>query len=132
MMGKVGQRFRRYSWILFSVSGFMIFYSGLFFLGLLPMPEIHRFWDGSSTALVAAGLFDLIGGAVVLLLVSSMLARGYFRSTGDNMKFLTHLRALAIFCILGIMGDLIGGLYAVGAQIGLYSCVIDWMITMRD
>jgi len=42
------------------------------------------------------------------------------------------LRALAIFCILGIIGDLIGGLYAIGAQIGLYSCVIDWMITMQD
>jgi len=131
-MGEVGQRFRSYSWMLFLVSGFMIFYSGLFFLGLLPMPEIHRYWEGGSTALVVAGLLDLISGGAVLLLVFIMLARGYFRSAGNSMKFLTYLDALAIFCILGIIGDLIGGLYAIGAQIGLYSCVIDWIITMRD
>jgi len=131
-MGEVGQRFRSYSWMLFLVSGFMIFYSGLFFLGLLPMPEIHRYWEGGSTALVVAGLLDLISGGAVLLLVFIMLARGCFRSAGNSMKFLTYLDALAIFCILGIIGDLIGGLYAIGAQIGLYSCVIDWIITMRD
>lgn len=126
-MGELGQRFRELSWILLLVSALMMFYSGLFFWGLLPMPPIQRFWDGGPMVFTVSGFLDLIGGGVALILVIVMLTRGLFRSP-LNSSFIKFLRVLAIFCVLGIVGDLIGGLYAIGAQIGFYSCTIDWII----
>ena len=78
-----------------------------------------------------SGFLDLIGGGAAFILVIVMLTRGFFRSPRSSSTFIKYLRPLAILCVLGIVGDLIGGLYAIGAQIGLYSCIIDW-ITVRD
>jgi len=109
----------------------MMFYSGLFFWGLLPMPPIQRFWDGGSMAFLVSGFLDLIGGGAAIILVIVMRTRGFFQSPRSSSSFIKYLRLLVILCVLGIVGDLIGGLYAIGAQIGLYSCIIDW-ITVRD
>lgn len=126
-MGGIGQRFRELSWILLLASALMMFYSGLFFWSVLPLPPIHRFWDGGFIAFTVSGFLDLIGGGAAFILVIVMLMRGLFRSPPSN-NFIKNLRILVILCVLGIMGDLIGGLYAIGAQIGLYSCIIDWII----
>jgi hypothetical protein len=128
-MMRFGQRFRKISWMLLLFSASLITYSGLFFLGVLPFMPIRRFWDGGSTALIIAGTLDLIGGLAVFVLVGVLLTGGYFRPSSDTANFYVYLKILTIFCVLGIIGDIIGGLYGIGAQIGLYTTLIDWKTT---
>lgn len=130
MKTKIGQRFRRFSWILLLMSASLITYSGLFFLGVLPLPSIHRFWDGGTIALNLAGIFDLIGGIAVFIIVGSLLSRGLFQPSSNTEELCTCLKFLTIFCTLGLIGDLIGGLYGIGAQTGLYTTLIVWWIVM--
>lgn len=117
LMSKAAENFRGYSWILVLVSGFMMFYSGLFFLGVFPIPG-PRFWDGGETALLMAGLFDVAGGTGALVVISLRRAR-------------SPLNIVAILCLTGIIGDLVGGLYAIGAQIGLYTSMVNWLLARR-
>ena len=125
-------RFRRFSWILLLLSASLITYSGLFFLGVLPLPPIQRFWDGGPMALLIAGTLDLIGGLAVFVLVGALLTRGHLQPSSDITELRVYLKILTIFCILGVIGDLIGGLYGIGAQTGLYTTIIDWWTTRRN
>lgn len=106
-----------------------MFYSGLFFLGVFPIPPM-RFWDGGLTATLTAGVLDIIGGLGMFVLVGLSLVRGYFGAKADPATLRRYLNFMALASILGLVGDLIGGLYAISAQIGLYTTIIDWM-TLR-
>jgi len=77
-------------------------------------------------ALLIAGTLDAIGGLAVFVLIGALLAQGRLRPSTDIAKLHPHLKILTIVSILGIIGDLIGGLYAIGAQTGLYTTIIDW------
>jgi len=126
---RIGQTFRRFSWLLLLLSASLIIYSGLFFLGILPLPPIRRFWDGGPVALLAAGTLDLIGGLAVFIVVVVLLTQGYFQLGSDITELRTYFKILSVFFVLGIIGDLVGGLYGIGAQTGLYTAIIDWWAT---
>jgi len=128
-MVRIGQAFRRFSWLLLLFGASMIIYSGLFFLGILPLPPIRRFWDGGPMALLVAGTLDLIGGLTVFLVVVVLLARGYFQLGSYITGSCIYFKILLVFFVLGIIGDLVGGLYGIGAQTGLYTAIIDWWAT---
>jgi hypothetical protein len=128
-MTSIGRIFRRFSYILLLLSAFLITYSGFFFLGILHFMPFRRFWDGGSSALLVAGSIDLIGGLAVFILVGYLLTRGLLQWSLNIKELRTYLKFLMIFCVLGIIGDLIGGLYGIGAQIGLYITIIDWWVS---
>lgn len=117
-----GDKFRRYSWILLLAAAFLVFYSGLFLLDIVPgrPADSFRFWNGGEASLFWGGVLDLAGGLPALIAVALMLMQGRFKQGAEARGWFA---TLLIFYALGIVGDLTAGIYAIGAQIGFYTTV---------
>jgi len=122
ILNEAGRRFRKVAWILLLLSAFMVTYSGLFFIGVFPVPAA-RFIDLGPGGLLAAGILDLIGGITLFAATFTMILLGFISSKTDFKKFRPYLQVVAVGAVLGVVGDLVGGLYAIGAQIGLYTSI---------
>jgi hypothetical protein len=119
-----GATFRKFSWIILLIGAFLVFYSGLFLIGAVPgrPDDSFRFWNGGDQSLFWGGVLDLVGGAPALIIVLVMLVQGRFKQGSEVRRWLA---VLLIFFVLGIAGDLTAGIYAIGAQIGFYTTIID-------
>lgn len=114
---------------LFLLSGFLtgsrgigIFISGVYFWGVCPFinaffPSI-QFWDPPQAVLLTAAPYriprdggDIVTGMAIfafgLLTIKEPLRRAY-------------LKSIAALALLAVACDLLGGLYALSAQLGLY------------
>ena len=113
--------------MLFPISAFGVFYSGLMFLEVAPLPPM-RFWDGGPTVLVVAAILDLAGGLLGFATGIPALIQAW-KQKPDMARLRRYLWLFALASLIGIAGDLIGGLYAIAAQIGLYSSLVALYIT---
>lgn len=113
--------------ILFPVSAFGVFYSGLMFLEIAALPPM-RFWDGGPTSLMVAAILDLAGGLLGFATGVPALVQAW-KKEPDLVRLRRYLRLFVVASLIGIAGDLIGGLYAIAAQIGLYSSLVALYVT---
>lgn len=113
--------------VLFPVSAFGVFYSGLMFLEIAPLPPM-RFWDGGSTALMIAAILDLAGGLLAFASGVPALIQ-VWKKEPDRARMRRCLWLFVMASLMGVAGDLIGGLYAIAAQIGLYSSLVVLYLT---
>jgi len=100
---------------LFLLSGFGIFISGVYFWGVCPFinaffPSI-QFWDPPQVVLLVAAGGDMVTGLAIfafgLLTIREPFRRAY-------------LKSIVALALLAVVFDLLGGLYALSAQLGLY------------
>jgi hypothetical protein len=100
---------------LFLLSGFGIFISGVYFWGVCPFinalfPPIV-FWNPPQVVLLTAAGGDMVTGLAIfafgLLTIREPFRRAY-------------LKWIAALALLAVVFDLLGGLYALSAQLGLY------------
>ena len=105
----------RYLRYLFLLSGFGVFISGVYFWGVCPFvnavfPSIE-FWTSPPALLLVAAGGDIVTGLAIftfgLLTIREPFRRAY-------------LKSIAALAALGVLFDLLGGLYALSAQLGLY------------
>ena len=113
--------------LLFPISAFGVFYSGLMFLEIAPLPPM-RFWDGGTTALMIAAILDLVGGLLGFPAGIPALIQAW-KKEPDLVRLRRYLWLFIVASLIGIAGDLIGGLYAIAAQIGLYSSLVVLFLT---
>jgi len=113
--------------ILFPVSAFGVFYSGLMFLEIAPLPPM-RFWDGGPTALIIAAILDLAGGSLGFATGMPALIQ-VWKKEPNQARMRRYLWLFVMASLMGVVGDLIGGLYAIAAQIGLYSSLVVLYLT---
>ena len=113
--------------LLFPISAFGVFYSGLMFLEIAPLPPM-RFWDGGPTALMIAAILDLAGGLLGFATGIPALIQAW-KKEPNMVRLRRYLWLFVLASLIGIAGDLIGGLYAIAAQIGLYSSLVALYIT---
>ncbi|MCJ7668088.1 MAG: hypothetical protein MUP04_07400 [Anaerolineae bacterium] len=106
---------KHYLRYLFLLSGFGIFISGVYFWGVCPFinaffPSI-QFWDPPQVVLLTAAGGDIVTGMAIfafgLLTIKEPFRRAY-------------LKWIAALALLAVVFDLLGGLYALSAQLGLY------------
>jgi len=112
----------RYLRYLFLLSGFLtgsrgigIFISGVYFWGVCPFinaffPSIE-FWNPPQALLLAAAGGDIVTGLAIFTL-GLLAIREPFRRA--------YLKSIAALALLAVVFDLLGGLYALSAQLGLY------------
>jgi len=100
--------------VLLLLCGLGMFYSGLYLAGVIPeplFPRIERLWDPTSTALLIAAAGDLVAGATVATL----------GVLGIRKRLAKRPLYIVMACaFLGLVSDLLGGLYAVSAQVTWY------------
>lgn len=113
--------------VLFPISAFGVFYSGLMFLEIAPLPPM-RFWDGGPTALMVAAILDLAGGLLGFAAGVPALIQ-VWKKEPERARMRRCLQVFVMASLLGVAGDLIGGLYAIAAQIGLYSSLVVLYLT---
>jgi hypothetical protein len=112
---------------LFPISAFGVFYSGLMFLEIVPLPPM-RFWEGGPTALVIAAVLDLAGGLLGFAAGIPALIQ-IWKKAPDPVRLRRMLWLFVLASLIGVAGDLIGGLYAIAAQIGLYASLVVLYVT---
>lgn len=99
--------------------GFSAF--GVTFSGPLILRSSVKFWDlGPLGTLFGATLDITAGSALVVILVNSTRNK-LFSAKADIERAGKVFRFMAIACLFGIIGDLLGGLLGLAAQIGLYT-----------
>lgn len=113
--------------VLFPISAFGVFYSGLMFLEIAPLPPM-RFSDGGPTALVIAAILDLAGGLLGCATGIPALIQ-VWKEEPNRARLRRYLWLFVMASLMGVAGDLIGGLYAIAAQIGLYSSLVVLYLT---
>ncbi len=113
---------KHYLRYLFLLSGFLtgsrgigIFISGVYFWGVCPFinalfPPIE-FWSPPPVLLLAAAWGDIVTG-LALFAFGLLTIREPFRRA--------YLKSIAALALLAVAFDLLGGLYALSAQLGLY------------
>lgn len=100
--------------ILMILCGVGMFASGLYLAGILPPAlffNVKQFWEPTRTCLHLAIAGDLLAGAVVIALgalsIRKRLAKG-------------RLYIIMACAFLGLITDMLGGLYAISAQAAWY------------
>jgi hypothetical protein len=106
---------KHYLRYLFLLSGFGIFISGVYFWGVCPFinaifPPIE-FWSPPRVLLLAAAGGDIMTGLAILVLAFLTIREPLRRA---------YLKSIAALALLAVVFDLLGGLYALSAQLGLY------------
>lgn len=100
--------------ILLILCGVGMFASGLYLIGILPpqfFPHVQRFWEPTSTALLVGAMGDLLVGAVVIAL----------GALGIRKRLAKRSLYIVMACaFLGLIADMLGGLYAISAQAAWY------------
>lgn len=100
--------------ILLILCGAGMFASGLYLAGILPprfFPRVQRFWEPTSTALRIGTIGDLLAGAVVIVL----------GALGIRKRLAKRSLYIVMACaFLGLIADMLGGLYAISAQAAWY------------
>jgi len=100
--------------ILLALCGVGMFASGLYLIGILPpqlFPRVQRFWEPASTALRIGAIGDLLAGTVVIAL----------GALGIRKRLAKRSLYIVMACaFLGLIADMLGGLYAISAQVTWY------------
>lgn len=104
-----------YLWYLFLLSGLGIFISGIYFWGVCPFinalfPPIE-FWNPPHALLLVATAGDIVTGLAIFTL-------GFLTIREPSRR--AYLKSIAALAALGVVFDLLGGFYALSAQLGLY------------
>jgi hypothetical protein len=87
-----------------------------------------RFWDGGPTTLLIAAILDLAGGLLGFATGIPALNQ-VWKKEPNRARMRRFLWLFVIASLMGVVGDLIGGLYAIAAQIGLYSSFVVLYLT---
>lgn len=82
-----------------------------------------KFFDLGSTAATIGGFLDIIGGGLEFAMIGYMFTQGVFSSNADRAKNRRLFMYMAGICVIGVIGDPLGGLLAIAAQIGLYTSI---------
>jgi len=100
--------------VLLVLCGVGMFVSGLYLLGLIPprlFPRLPRFWEPTPTALRLGAIGDLVAGTVVIVLGALGIRKRLAKRP---------LYAVMACAFLGLIADMLGGLYAISAQATWY------------
>jgi ABC-type phosphate/phosphonate transport system permease subunit len=100
--------------VLLILAGMGMVYSGLYLAGVLPQgffPQIQRFWEPTSTTLLVGTIGDLVAGVVVITLGALGLR---------NRLSKPRLYIIMACALVGLISDMLGGLYGIPAQVIWY------------
>lgn len=104
--------------ILLVLCGVGMFASGLYLIGTIAglalpefFPQLQRFWEPTATTVRIGAIGDLLAGAVTIY----MGARGI-----RNRMTKRQLYVVMVCAFLGLISDMLGGLYAISAQATWY------------
>lgn len=108
--------------ILLAFSAFGVTFSGPV---ILRTAADEKSWDfGPMANFIGAGL-DIMAGFGQFLILINMTRNRYFTVNAESDGASRAFRFMAFVCIIGIVGDIIGGLFAIAAQIGLYASLLN-------
>jgi len=100
--------------ILLVLCGVAMFASGLYLIGIIPprfFPRLQRFWEPTPTALRIGAVGDLLAGTAIIAL----------GSVGIRKRLAKRPLYVVMACaFLGLIADMLGGLYAISAQATWY------------
>ena len=100
--------------IAFVLCGIGMFGSGLYLAGVIPMrffPPIQPFWEPTPTTHLIGTIGDLVAGIAVIVL----------GALGIRKRLAKRPLYVVMACaFLGLISDMLGGLYAISAQVTWY------------
>jgi hypothetical protein len=71
------------------------------------------------------GYLDIIGGGLEFVMIGYMITKGVFSANADRARNRRLFTYMAGICVIGVIGDPLGGLLAIAAQIGLYTSIVN-------
>ena len=111
------------TFILLVFSAFGVTFSGPLILRIYSASD--KFWDLGPIANFFGGGLDIIGGFAQFIILVNMTRNHYFSANANRERARQAFRVMAIVGIIGMIGDLLGGLLGIAAQIGIYVSLIN-------
>lgn len=111
------------TFILLAFSAFGVTFSGPLILRIYSATD--KFWDLGPIANFIGGGLDIIGGFAQFIILVNMTRSRYFSANANKERARKTFRVMAMVGIIGVIGDLLGGLLGIAAQIGIYVSLIN-------
>ena len=111
------------TFILLAFSAFGVTFSGPLILRIYSATD--KFWDLGPVANFIGGGLDIIGGLAQFIILVNMTRSRYFSANANKERARKTFRVMAMVGIIGVIGDLLGGLLGIAAQIGIYVSLIN-------
>ena len=110
------------TFIVFAVSAF-----GVTFSGPIIMQSVaeDKPWNFGPLANLFGAILDVMGGFGMFLILINMTRNKYFTLNAESPMAKRAFKFMAIMSVIGIAGDIIGGLFAIAAQIALYTSLLN-------
>ena len=111
------------TFILLVFSAFGVTFSGPLILRVYTPSD--KFWDLGPFANFLGGGLDIIGGFAQFVILVNMTRKRYFSANADREVARKVFKVMAMVCIIGVVGDLLGGLLGIAAQTGIYASLLN-------
>ncbi|MFC1754609.1 hypothetical protein ACFL96_14630 [Thermoproteota archaeon] len=118
------------SLFLLFVSAIGVTFSGPLILGWVSEPT--PFFDLGPTAAIFGGYLDIIGGLLEFIMIVYMISIGIFSGNANTDKSIKSFKIMAGICVIGLIADPLGGLFAIAAQIGLYTSLVNIYLLQKN
>jgi len=110
------------TFMIFTVSAFGVTFSGPIIMQTAPD---NKPWDFGPLANLFGAALDVMGGFGMFLVLINMTRNKYFTTNAESEMAKRALKFMVIVSIIGIVGDITGGLFAIAAQIALYTSLLN-------
>ena len=110
------------TFIVFAVSAFGVTFSGPI---IMQTPPDNKSWDFGPMANLFGAILDVMGGFGMFLILINMTRNKYFTANAESEMAKRAFRFMAIVSVIGIVGDILGGLFTIAAQIALYTSLLN-------
>lgn len=110
------------TFIIFAVSAFGVTFSGPI---IMQTPSDNKSWDFGPMASLFGAVLDVMGGFGMFLILINMTRNKYFTVNAESEMAKRALKFMVIVSVIGIIGDILGGLFAIAAQIALYTSLLN-------
>jgi len=110
------------TFVVFAVTAFGVTFSGPIIIQTSPD---NKSWDFGPTANLFGAILDVMGGFGMFLILINMTRNKYFTANAESQMAKRAFRFMAVVSVIGIVGDILGGLFAIAAQVALYTSLLN-------
>jgi hypothetical protein len=107
---------------LLAFSAFGVTFSGPVIMRTAPQ---EKSWDFGPAANLIGAVLDVVGGFGMVLILINMARNKYFTTNAESQMAGRAFKFMVIVSVIGIIGDVVGGLFAIAAQIALYTSLLN-------